>query len=136
MVHKWNKKVKEKCVFCNIDHTSKHLLYDCIKSKEIWNSVETIIGYKIIWKHIVIGQGFINSKSSKLKAKALLVAITAKAIFSYWAKYSKDDQQFRNSNMRAYICSTILLYKDIFRTLGSQTYFEEISGKIIERFTI
>ena len=132
MVHKWNRNVKEKCILCNVNHTCQHLLYDCERSKEIWNTLEPIFGYKIKWKHIVIGHADNMNNSNITKLKDFTISIIARSIYSFWVKNSENDNSFENENIKTYICRNILFYKNIFEYLDYDNFFIFLSERIIQ----
>ena len=130
VISKWNTNVQKKCTFCKVNHTSQHLLYECVKSQEIWRIVENVIRYKIKWKHIVAG--FTNSnKSSIIQDTNMMISVIAKSMHSFWAKNSENDENLRNGNLKAYICYNILVYKNMYVHLEYNKHFVNIAEKII-----
>ena len=55
MLSKWKKEIPAECNVCKENENHKHMLYDCVKVKQIWNVLGNCLNVDIRWKHIVIG---------------------------------------------------------------------------------
>ena len=54
-VSKWNENVQMFCENCSGAENIAHLLYECNDSSFVWQKLSNMFGFKIAWKHIVIG---------------------------------------------------------------------------------
>ena len=124
LVGKWNKKVKDKCIRCNVDHTAEHLLFNCETAKTIWQKVSDILKIKLKWKHIVLGFSDTNDTSNMWNIVITIIVFT---IHRKWSFFSENQESFHNTNLKSAIAANLLFYGEVFRYTGDKA---KIADKI------
>lgn len=94
-INKWNKSVSSNC-HCGELHTPKHLLFDCNKTKDIWNELSCLLKTNITWKHIVIGCDEYNLNARLINVS---ISIATYIIYCIWVKCSYSGGKYDEINI-------------------------------------
>jgi hypothetical protein len=110
MLNKWNKDISDKCDVCKERENIKHMLFDCVKTRDIWKTIGKCFNVNIRWKHIVIGYYDDVNKLGRLLN--LLYTYVAYNIFKANNKCKWEQKKYSNCNVkRQVICNLIYLDK-------------------------
>jgi hypothetical protein len=104
---KWNKSINEQCLFCNQLETTEHLIYDCERSKTVWNHISSVLQYDIKYKQIICGFPNFN-ESEKIKVFNIIISITSYAIFKLNSKAKYDNFHYSVQKLCKYVKGALL----------------------------
>ena len=133
LVSLWNKNVKKHCTRCKTIQDTKHLLYECNTVQHIWIDVGKVLNFKITWKHIVLG--FLET-GTRFDFRNLVLTIIAYTIFSYWVKFSEQQESFHNVNWKSKISCSMQMYTRIFQHVQKQPTLTKLFVTFIEKYTM
>ncbi len=105
-VSHWNKKISDKCQYCNDKQTVKHMLYECPRVLNLWTLIGSILKVDIKFKHIVIGN---IEESEYIQARNLSFSYIAYAIYKFWVMSENSKINFRRD------CLITFVKNDLFR---------------------
>jgi hypothetical protein len=107
--NKWNKNISANC-YCGKLHTPKHLLFECEKSKYVWENISCILKTNVSWKHIVIGCNEYNYSAMFIN---IFISITSYIIYSSWVKCSFASEKYENVNILHIVRDRLIVYGKI-----------------------
>ena len=118
-VSKWNENVQMFCKNCGGVENIAHLLYECNDSSFVWQKLSSIFGFKIAWKHIVIG---FYENSDTNDSMNTLISFVALKIYKYKMKCRLDNISSTNDS----------LYNSVKMSLNTYQYIVENSYENIQ----
>ncbi len=126
-ISKWNRNINDKCTFCNLKQTVKHLLFDCPRVKNLWVNIGTIINLNIRYKHIILGN-IVTKKNEFVKNRNLFISFVAYSIYKFWVMAENGKISFNNDNLLVFV------KKDLFRrTLyNKEDFFIQLCDKVCQ----
>ena len=121
---KWRILEYDTCPLCHVKHDIAHLLFSCVKAKEIWKYVRFIFGIDISL-YDIIGTSSINSSFD------WFLSFLSYCIYKEWLCHYADVNNWASVNVLNYVKSNVLIQRDIYKHLGNDfanivTYFEKV----------
>ena len=116
----------DSCPLCHVKHDIVHLLFSCVKAKEIWKHVGMIFDMNITLYNIV-GVSNISPNFD------WFLSFLSYCIYKEWLCHYTDLDIWCNVNVLSYVKSCVEIQKGIYRNLDND--FADIV-KCFERFTL
>ena len=100
-------------VICSEIKSTIHMLYSCIKCKDIWKQVFQIFKFQVTWKHILTGMTNYDMNSVCVQFYNLLFCIAVYTICkeNSHCKFSWEDYQ--QVNLQKAVVKNLLFYKNV-----------------------
>ena len=129
ILSKWKPGFDMKCKFCDagIENT-KHLIYDCNNVRNIWSLLESIVGFKIQWKHIIVG--FFLEESAKIDSLNIIISFVACKIYKYKMYCRLESLDEREINIRNNLRQSTIFMRSVLKYRKKficQKMFENLS---------
>ena len=96
---KWNATISETCTYCNIVETTPHMLYECIRIRNIWKLISDTLKCNITWKNVVCGWPAYEH-TPKIKTYNVILSIVAMAMFKANSHCKFENKNYGNIDMR------------------------------------
>ena len=120
-VHRFDKKVSEKCFYCKQIQDSYHMLHGCDFVQTVWKKIGKIMKLDIKWKHIVIGYAKYEDTTVSKHVNFILTNV-AYIIFKLYTIYLGKEDQLKNMNIVNFVK---LELKRVSRVYKETTSFKE-----------
>ncbi len=123
---KWKKDITNECQYCGIEHTVKHLLFECPRVQNFWKLIGSILNVDIKYKHIVIGNIVTNDF---IASRNLLFSYLSYGVYKFWILAENGKVRFHVDSLRAFI------RKEIFKRslYVKDKYFKQMVDDILEQ---
>ena len=129
---KWEQSVDAKCEVCTVIENVKHMLFDCPRIYEIWESIATILKCNIKWKHLVCG--FIGYSSDKIIFMNTIFTIVSYAIFKENSRSKYENLAYKDLNIRNAVKRNLMYYRQILHrckeSLWTDIMFESLINNL------
>ena len=109
-VSKWDKPCSAFCCVCRELETPRHLLFDCIKVKRLWENVKYILQHKTEWKNIVTGLYQTNIRAQVIN---VCISIVTYSIFAGWSKCKITGKSYEKLDIENSCLSRISFYGEV-----------------------
>ena len=113
VLSKWISNISNKCARCGNIETIKHMLFECMFIKNMWNRISNIVKVDIKWKHIVTG--FYNLDNKKAILYNYLVSIVAYTVFKENIHAKDCGNEAKDIELSDKIKGNIMFYKTVFK---------------------
>ena len=128
---KWNHNVNSKCDHCGETESVEHMLYSCIRIKEIWSLISFALNCNITWKNIVCGwPSYVID--NKILCYNLIISIVSNTIFRTNSKCKFDMRNYGTVNIKRNVCETIYYYISIQDDVNLTDLFIIFCDKILQ----
>ncbi len=123
-ISKWNKNINANCTYCGLRQTTKHLVLECPRVRNLWNLIGSILKLDITYKHIIIGN---ISTSETVQKRNMVISYVAYGIYKFWIMSENQKINFKLE------CIFKFIRKELFkRSLYlNDDVFKVICDKII-----
>ena len=130
VINKWKINISKHCEVCQDLETTKHMLCDCRRVRQIWTTISSCIKCNIDWKTITCGfPGY--TTCNKLFSINFVIAVVAYAIFKENSYCKFNEKKYANVNLNVRLKDNMIYYKTIMECKGTcnsilSHYFEQI----------
>ncbi len=108
-IAKWNNDVTPECQYCQQEHSTKHLLYECPRVANLWQLIGSFLKLDVQYRHIVIDNTVTNDY---IESRNLFISYTAYAIYKFWILAENKKVRYNTDSLHNFV------KKDLFqRTL-------------------
>ena len=135
VLNKWNTKIDMNCQVCNSLETTKHMIYDCHRVRQIWNMISDLLKVNISWKKIVCGfPGY--ELSNKITILNYVISVICYTIFKSNSRSKFEETSYQNMSLQAEIKKSIMYYNHSMcsKSISESTFFRNIMYYFQEEF--
>ena len=130
---KWNKNIPSKCEFCQNTETTKHMLFECSRIKDIWETISNVLNVNVRWKQIVCG--FINcDQTIHISFINYVITIVAYAIFKENSYCKFNSSSYKESNLLLCVKQNIqyytILLKEVDPHIGNYAMLKKLNDSL------
>ena len=118
ILSKW-KNISAKCSYCGEVESIKHMLYDCLRIRNVWENISKLFRMPIGWKHIVCGFPK-YSISTKISCYNFIITVIAYSIFKENSRSKFDSLDYAKLNIKKRVRENIVYYRHIMEKLGNE----------------
>ena len=136
ILSKWKENISENCKVCTEIETTRHMLFECGRVKNLWIKVSQILLYCIKWKDIVIGVPDYNCTSSKINFYNIIITIVTYAIFKENSHCKFNDTSYVNVDLKHAILRNVLFYGNANYFLARTIRYKQMFQRCIEIFSL
>ena len=129
LVSKWKPNFDMNCRFCHAQiENTKHLIYECDNEQNIWFVLGDIYGFRIQWKHVVVG--FYLEDNMKIRLLNFIISFIACKIYKYKMYCRLEDIDETVISIHNYIKHHVVFMGNLFKyskNTHGQKLFEKLS---------
>ncbi len=96
----WNRNINNQCQFCYQKHSVFHLLYECVRIKNLWIIIGDSLNLDVRYRHIIIGN---RDENNLTKARNLLLSYIKFCFYKIWIMAENDKLDFKNVNVAQFL---------------------------------
>ena len=119
MLSKWKDNIQKECTVCGPIETTKHMLYECLRIRQLWNDISNELKINISWKNIVCGFTYCEL-SDKIKIYNILISTICYTIFRENSVSKFDKKDYGNIDVRQKVKYALSLYFTLCKTIKMQ----------------
>ena len=114
LVSKWKPGFDMKCRYCDtVIENTKHLIYECYNVRNIWSILSRLFGFKIQWKHVVVG--FHLEDNSKIEVLNTTISFVACKIYKYKMYCRLESLEEREIDIHNHLKHNITFMGNVFK---------------------
>ena len=103
-----------KCRYCDtVIENTKHLIYECYNVRNIWSILSRLFGFKIQWKHVVVG--FYLEDNSKIEVLNTTISFVACKIYKYKMYCRLESLEERDIDIHNHLKHNITFMGNVFK---------------------
>ena len=114
ILSKWKQNVKAECEFCGKIETTKHMIVECSRVKQIWECISKCVKVDIKWKHILCGFPAYHV-STTINVLNYIICIIAYTILKVNSRCKFEKENYGQQILTLKLKSSAVYYKQMLK---------------------